>query len=192
VKQWRSLKGLIDQGRFDEVLAQLEYQAGQAQVWRDAVSIWFFRESGIADAQGRVGHHPGRLEAEAAELEGYRVVEVTPWEGASGGKAVECAAAQCSATFQYRGAAGRFTLRVQYFDQNNGAARYRVRIGQRPVDEWRAADHLPTQKVDSSSSTRRTISGVVLRPGDRIRIEGTPDSGEVAALDYVEIVPERK
>ena len=42
-------------------------------------------------------------------------------------------------------------------------------------------------KIDSSSSTRRTISGIALRKGDEIRIEGTPDGPERAALDYVEI-----
>jgi len=186
--QWRSLKRLIDERRYNEVLAQLEYQAGQAQVWRDAVSNWFFRESGIADEKGRVGLYPGRMEAEAAELQGYRAAEVTPWEGASGGKAVECAAAECSAAFRYEGAPGRFTIRVQYFDQNNGEARYRVLIGTQVIDEWTAADHLPTAKVDSSSSMRRTMTGVALRPGDRIRIQGIPQGGEVAALDYIEIV----
>jgi alpha-glucuronidase len=47
---------------------------------------------------------------------------------------------------------------------------------------------LPTRKVDSSSSSRRTIRGLALRKGDEIRIEGIPDGGETAALDYIEIV----
>jgi hypothetical protein len=33
------------------------------------------------------------------------------------------------------------------------------------------------------------ISGIALRGGDEIRIEGMPDGGETAALDYVEIRP---
>jgi hypothetical protein len=28
----------------------------------------------------------------------------------------------------------------------------------------------------------------MLRPGDEIRVEGTPDGGETAALDYIEVV----
>ena len=44
-------------------------------------------------------------------------------------------------------------------------------------------------RLDSTSSTRRVISGVALRPGDEIRIEGKPDGGEAAALDYLEILP---
>ncbi|HEY7337318.1 MAG TPA: alpha-glucuronidase family glycosyl hydrolase [Bryobacteraceae bacterium] len=187
VEEWRSLKGLVDERRYNEILAQLEYQAGQAEVWRDAVTNWFFRTSGIPDAKGRVGHYPGRFEAESSQLQGYKVADVTPWEAASGGKAVICAAAQCTATFSYAGQPGWFDLRVRYFDQNNGLARYRVFVNDQPVDAWTASDNLPTQKVDSSSSERRTIPGIALRPGDRIVVEGVPNGGEVAALDYIEI-----
>jgi len=38
VRQWKSLRGRIDEPRYLEVLARLEYQAGYAQVWRDAVT----------------------------------------------------------------------------------------------------------------------------------------------------------
>jgi alpha-glucuronidase len=188
VSQWETLKGLVDERRYQEVLAQLEYQAGQAQVWRDAVTNWFFKESGIPDVQGRVGRYPRRMEAESAQLGGYTVIDVTPWEGASGGKAVTCTTSQCSATFTYTGEPGWRTLRVQYFDQNNGASRYRAYIGEQLIEEWTAADPLPTAKVDSSSSSRRSLPGIFLRPGDRIRVEGTPNGGESAALDYIEIV----
>jgi len=135
-----------------------------------------------------VGNYPGRVEAEALKLEGYRVVDVAPWEAGSGGKAVGCMIARCAATYEYKGAAGWRTIRVQYFDQNNGSARYRVKLGDQVIDEWVANDHIPTQKIDGSSSTRRTIAHVALRPGDQIRIEGTPDGNEQAALDYIEIL----
>ena len=46
-EEWKSLQGLVDDERYQEVLAQLEYQAGQADVWRDAVSNWFLRESAV-------------------------------------------------------------------------------------------------------------------------------------------------
>ena len=62
-------------------------------------------------------------------------------------------------------------------------------VGGQVVDEWSAADRVPTRRIDSSSSTRRTIAGIALRPGDEIRIEGIPDGAETAALDYLEILP---
>ena len=187
VRDWISLRGRIDDRRYQEVLAQLEYQAGQAEVWRDAVSNWFWKASGIPDAKGRVGSYPGRIEAESAKLDGYKVIDVTPWESASRGKAVECLFVRCSATFVYRGAEGVHPIRVRYFDQNNGIARFRALIGDKVIGEWAAADRIPTRRIDGSSSALHAIEGVALRPGDEIRIEGTPDGGETAALDYIEI-----
>jgi len=192
-REWKSLKGRIDDRRYGEVLAQLEYQTGQAQVWRDAVTNWFARASGIADAKKRVGNYPGRFEAEAMTLDGYTVQPVKPWEAASGGNAIGCAREQCTAGMRYDGAPGWYTLHVQYFDlnfdRNNGVSRFRLWVGSQLIDEWAAADHLPARKIDGSSSSRRVISGVALRPGDRIRIEGRPDGRGTAALDYIEILP---
>jgi alpha-glucuronidase len=187
-RQWKGLKGLVDEQRYQQVLAQLEYQAGQAVVWRDAVNGWFQGASKIPDAKGRVGHTPGRFEAESMTLEGYAVRAVTPAEDASGGKAVACAGPQCSASMKFTGDPGWYTLHVEYFDQATGVSRYRVWIGRQLIDQWAADLRLPTMRLDSTSSTRRVISGIALRPGDEIRIEGRPDGNEPAGLDYIEIV----
>jgi alpha-glucuronidase len=189
VRDWKALRDRLDDRRYEEVLAQLQYQAGQAVVWRDAVSNWFLKASGIPDAKGRVGHYAGRVEAESMTLSGYVVKAVTPWESASGEKAVECLATRCAASFTYAGEPGWRDLVVQYFDQSDGVSHFRVWVASQLVAEWDAADRLPTRKVDGSSSSRRVISGLALRNGDEIRIEGVPDGGETAALDYVEIVP---
>jgi alpha-glucuronidase len=191
VNQWKMLEGHVDEERYAEVLKRLEFQAGHAIVWRDAVCNWFFQISGIPDQHGRVGHYPGRIEAEAMELQGYVPIEVVPRETASGGKAIECplAAQKCSASYRFEGAAGRYDVDVEYFDQNNGKSHFRVLVGDKEVDEWVADDYLPATKPGGDSSTRRRITGVALRPGDTIRIEGVPDGEEHAALDYIEIHP---
>jgi alpha-glucuronidase len=191
VQQWKTLEGRVDQERYAEVLKRLEYQAGHAIVWRDAVCNWFFQISGVSDGLGRVGHYPDRIEAEAMQLLSYLPFDVVPRETASGGKAVECAppAQKCSAAFQFNGAAGRYEMDIKYFDQNNGKSKFRVLVGDRVIDEWIADDHLPATKPGGDSSTRRRIAGLALRPGDHIRIEGVPDGEEHAALDYVEIHP---
>ena len=189
VGAWTALKGLVDDERFEAVRAQLEYQAGQAIVWRDAVSRWFHRASRIADTRGRVDHYPGRMEAESAALDGYKAATVTPWETASGTGAVECGARACSAVFGPARAAGRVDIAVQYFDVNTGNARFRMKVGERVVGEWTASDRLPTRRLDGSSSSRRVFRNVALARGDAITIEGTPDGTETAALDYIEITP---
>jgi alpha-glucuronidase len=192
IRQWKTLAGAVDEQRYKEVLAQLQYQTGQAIVWRDAVNNWFQKASGIADAMGRVGKYPGRYEAEAMQLEGYAPRDITPFEDASGGKAVACSVASgCAATMKFDGAAGWYTVAVEYFDSMDGASKYRVLVGKQLVDEWTAADRLPTRRMDSTSSTRRTIAGIALRPGDEIRIEGVPDKTEPAGLDYVEVISVR-
>ncbi|HUK92019.1 MAG TPA: glucosiduronase, partial [Blastocatellia bacterium] len=192
--EWRSLKGHIDEQRYEDVLAHLQYQAGHAMVWRDSVCNYFLRKSGIADRQGRAGHFPGRYEAEAMKLDGYEIKDVTPWEAASGGKAVACpdARRRCTASLTYNGPAGRYDISVRYFDQTEGVSRFRLLVAGQAVDEWVANDSLPSDKMDSHSSTRRVISGVALRPGDEITIIGIPDGAERAPLDYIEIHPSAK
>jgi alpha-glucuronidase len=90
VHDWQSLKGRIDPALYQNMLPRLEYQAGHAIVWRDAIVQYFFKLSGISDEQGRAGNFPGRMEAEDAKLNGYQIIDVKPWEDASRGKAVTC------------------------------------------------------------------------------------------------------
>ncbi|HEV2194962.1 MAG TPA: alpha-glucuronidase family glycosyl hydrolase [Candidatus Acidoferrum sp.] len=192
VRMWQSIRGLVgDDERYEFVLKRLQYQVGHAIVWRDAVCNWFLRVSGIPDAKGRVGHYPNRIEAESTQLQRYVPVHVEPTENASGGKAVICQppATQCAASFRFSGVSGTYQLNIQYFDQNNGKAKFRASVAGHLLDEWVADDTLPNAKLGGDTSIRRQIRGVRLHPGDEIRVEGIPDGGELAALDYVEIEP---
>jgi alpha-glucuronidase len=190
VRQWKTLAHHVDEERYAGVLARLEYQAGHAIVWRDAICNYFARLSGIPDAKGRVGHHPDRVEAEAMQLQGYTPVDVTPWENASGGKGIECTTASgCAASLKFDRDPGWYELDIEYFDQNNGESKFRVFVGDQLMDEWAADDHLPATKPGGDASTRRRIVGLALRRGDEIRVEGVPDSGEHAPLDYIEFEP---
>ena len=191
VREWHSLHGHVDDQRYNAVLHQLEYQSGHAIAWRDAINDWFHRLSGIADEQNRVGNHPDRIEAESMELDGYDVVEVTPWETASGGKAVVCRATHqsCAARIKFQGSAGSYDLAIQYFDQDNGVSRYRLFVNDHLLDDWTADRTLPATAPNGDSSARRLIHIVSLKQGDEIRIEGTPDGDERAPLDYIEVTP---
>jgi len=186
-ERWRTLNGLVDQERFTAVLNRLAYQAGHAIVWRDAICSWFLRESGIPDSAGRAGHFPDRIEAEAMQLSGYAMTDVTPWEDASGGKAITCGLANCTAAFAFHGTAGKYDIAVQYFDVNTGAARFTLKLGNDILRSWLADDHFPTKELNGDSSTRITIRNVKLRPEDTMTLEGTPDNGDRAAIDYLEI-----
>ena len=184
VRQWRSLRGLVDEQRYNDVLAQLEYQAGQAEVWRDAVTTWFAEASGIPDAKGRVGHYPGRFEAESMKLEGYTVRDVTPPEDASGGKAVACPTAvvrrHASNTMALP---GWYTLHVEYFDQVGRRLALPL-ADQRPTHRRMdriAADRTSAHaaRLDSTSSTRRLITGRRAAPRRRNpRLKANPTAAK--------------
>ncbi|MGA3283357.1 MAG: alpha-glucuronidase family glycosyl hydrolase [Verrucomicrobiota bacterium] len=195
VEQWKSLKGKIDEQRYNETLVRLEYQVGHAMEWRDAVCQWFFKMSGIPDKYGRVENDPNRIEAESMKLDGYEIFDVKPWETASGGKAIRITSADGhgSASFNYTGKPGWFDLAVQYYDQTNGVSQYKLFVAGQKVDQWLADDMLPSRNIPSvpngHTSTRHTARGIALRPNDEIRIDAIADGGEKAPIDYVEIEP---
>jgi len=190
VAEWKSLKGRIDEPRYEHVLRLLTYQAAEAIVWRDAVNDWFHAQSGIADAQGRVGFHPNRIEAESMHLDGYVTVTATPWETASGGKAVACVGRmECSATTTLTRPAGIYTIGVQYFDYRQGVSIYTLLLNDKMVATWKADNTLPGNSISGDTSTRFTLSPVELRPGDVLKVVGRPNGGEPAPVDYVEITP---
>ena len=55
VSQWKALEGHIDKERYHDIMARLQYQAGEAILWRDVIGDWIYRLSGIPDDKGRVG-----------------------------------------------------------------------------------------------------------------------------------------
>ena len=84
---------------------------------------------------------------------------------------------------------GWYDVVVEYFDQNNGYSHFEVLVNHQSVGTWTVDAWLPTAKPDSNSSTRKIFRMLALRAGDEIRIAGTPDYGERAAIDYIEIRP---
>ncbi len=217
VPQWMSLQGKVDPERYAQVLGLFEFQAGHALVWRDAINTWFARMSGIADARGRVGHDPNRIEAEAMKPDGYQPVSVSPSETASGGKAMICKEAQgCSLTTVVQRARGKYDIAVNGYDTWRGASKFELQVNGRNVARWTADDTLPPAQFDPTLSgqdaTRFTARGVMLAPGDTLTLRGVPDLRpelqavvpaaeansqlrprdyrEYAPVDYIEIGPD--
>jgi alpha-glucuronidase len=191
--RWKSLRGLIDDQRYWQTLALLEYQAGHAELWRDAVTEWFQHISGIPDKEGRVGHYPNRIEAESMQADGYTPVNVTPWETASGGKAVVCnRSSTCTLTTKFNKPDGTYSIAVRYFDLRTGVSQYELLRNGKSVAQWKADDTLPPATVDKnldgSTSTRYVVPGVKLEQGDTLTLRGTPNQGEPAPVDYLEFL----
>jgi alpha-glucuronidase len=193
-EKWRQLAGQIDQPFFHDVLERLDYQAGHAQVLRDAACNWLLKMSDIADAQGRVGNHPHRIEAEAMQCSGYQPVDVSPSQSASGGKVISCVAPEGrgTASWKFSNKSGWYDASLFYFDENDGASRFRLFVGEQLVDEWSADDVLPDDKPGVLTATRHKIRRLALRPGDELRIEATAGPLERAVIDYVEVEPAKE
>jgi alpha-glucuronidase len=194
-REWATLKGRIDPQLFDDEAARLEYQAGHAIVWRDAIVQYFLKLSEIPDAKGRAGHYPGRLEAESARLTRYQVIAVNPWEDASGGEAVTCpptvehtAESTCIAEWIISIKPGRYRVAIQYFDLQGGNARFTFTVNGHVEAAWVADAKLPSWRPNGDNSTRFTTGAVDLKEGDILRVEGTPDGRDPAALDYIELI----
>jgi alpha-glucuronidase len=190
VSQWRRLSHAIDPERYAAVLAKLEYQAGHAVVWRDAINSWFQWVSGIPDANASQRRLPARIEAESMTLDRFSIGEITPWETASGGLAVSCrSGGTCAADYTYTGTAGRFDLAIQYFDENDGASRFTFAIDGRDVDSWTADGDFLSAAPNGHTSIRRTIRGIDLKAGTKLQIRVMPNGPEGGVLDYIEIAP---
>ncbi|KAF7595393.1 hypothetical protein BBP40_006387 [Aspergillus hancockii] len=196
VSQWESLKGRVDEQRFNEMRTRLIYQAGHSIVWRDAINNFYWNLSGIADEKGRVGDHPWRVEAESMSLDGYDVYDVGPFEAASKYKAIVTTSNSTTGTAETRleFPSGTYDLGVNYYDMYGGKSQWTVYINDRVVGRWDGNNedvlgHNPSIYIDGHSATRITFRDVSIRKGDQLKIIGVPDGIEPAPLDYVVLLP---
>jgi alpha-glucuronidase len=196
VTQWESLKGKIDQERYENVLFKQKFQAGHALVWRDSINRFYYNLSGIADEAKRVGHYPYRIEAEKMTLSGYKPYAVSPFHTASGNTAIvtisNTTTGQASANITF--SSGVYDVAVNYYDLIGGRAKFQLDIGNRTIGAWTGdledkLGHAPSIYLDGHSATRITFKGVDVRQGDVVRITGQANGNEPAPLDYLSFLP---
>ena len=168
---------------------------------------WFARASKIADAKGRVGHYPGRVEGGVDDARGlYRARHFGARAGTrkrsadrhAGGRRIrrQGGVVPRRREILHRGHEVHRAARMVHAScgifRSGEWRRALSRVGQWPaVDEWAADLRLPFAQARLYDVDAADHSGIALRPGDEIRIEGSPDGGEVAALDYLEVVAEK-
>lgn len=191
---WQTLKGKVDDERFDHVLYRLKYQAGHSIVWRDAICTFYNKLSGIADEKGRFGEYPWRIEAESMTLSGYRATSVTPAETASGGRAITVSSGTGTASTKLKFPSGTYDVAVNYFDVNPGKARWQIAVNDKTIGEWQGDIESklgkdPSDKLDGHSAARITFPNVTIAQGDTVKITGSPNGNEGAPLDYISFLP---
>ncbi|KAJ5764727.1 glycoside hydrolase family 67 protein [Penicillium odoratum] len=164
--------------------------------WEALLNTFYHAKCGIDDERGRVGNHPWRIEGEDMELEGYEVESVTPFEDASGSRAivtvpgVQLGTAKCTVPF----VSGIYDVAVNYYDHLGGTSQYQIFLNDRLIGSW-AGDleeklgHDFSDLVDGYSATRITFKDVKVNKGDRLKIIGKPNGPERAPIDYVSLLP---
>ncbi|KAJ4331399.1 hypothetical protein N0V87_009189 [Didymella glomerata] len=195
-QQWESLRGKIDDERFEHQLFRQTYQAGHSLVWRDSITQYFYNLSRIDDETGRVGNHPYRIEAESMKLDGYKSYVVNPFHTASGFTAIVTTSNTTAgtATTKVPFDSGTYDVAVNYYDLFNGTSSYKLEIGNQTVGAWKGDNekklgHEPSRYLDGHTATRITFKGVAVQKGDMVRITGQPDGIEPAPLDYISFLP---
>jgi alpha-glucuronidase len=176
---WDETRDLLEPERWMPVHLLLQDSARRAEIWREAVTDWLLRVTGVPDTLGFAGKHAGRIEAESMALTGYREVLTEEKEAASGGTYVACALSDCAASTEFRGEANVYRIEVGYFDASTTPKRFVLRVNGAVVDTWMS---MPRGATPGGISAERFVrNGVRLKPGDRVEVHSS------GPLDFVEI-----
>jgi alpha-glucuronidase len=196
VRMWQSLKGKIDDERWEHINFRQTFQAGHALVWRDAINEFYHNLSGIPDEEGRVSNHPYRIEAESMVLDGYKAYAVNPFHTASGRMAIvttsNSTVGTAKANITYP--SGTYDIAVNYYDLIGGRSNFEVFINNNTVGLWNGdhedkLGHAPSIYLDGHSATRITFKEIKVNKGDVLKIVGRPNGIEPAPIDYVSFLP---
>ncbi len=131
------------------------------------------------------------VEAENMKYNSYYTMESNT--AASGGKLLKGTTVGQKGidSTNFSGTTGTYNVNVTYFDESDGASTFKVFVNNVQVDSW-VANQTPatgSSVADASTKKVRTISNLVITNGVKVRIEGTPESGEWARVDCIEFVP---
>ncbi|KAF2121598.1 alpha-glucuronidase [Lophiotrema nucula] len=196
VSLWESLKGKVDEERYNHIMFRQVFQAGHSLVWRDSINQFYHNLSEIPDEAKRVGNHPYRIEAEKMSLDGYKTYAVNPFHTASGYTAIVTTTNSTTgtATTTVPFDSGAYDIAINYYDLIGGKASYEVSLNNRTIGAWRGdledkLGHAPSIYLDGHSATRITFKGVEVTKGDTLKIVGRPDGIEPAPIDYVSFLP---
>ena len=177
---WEGTRGLMDEGRYAVVHASLEEAARQAEVWRESTTEWLQQVSGVRDALGFVGSHPGRTLATAMELSGY-----VPQQ-AQGAAVVLCERGACTASTVFQGQPNVYRIEVSYV--RDGPAAYELRVNGVTRARWQGPEAAAAGDALRPSSAERFIAnGIALKTGDTVAVYAQPRGGGHAPLQFIEV-----
>ena len=183
---WEQTKGLVEPERYAAVEDQLSDAAQRGEVWRDTVTEWMQRATGVADELHFVGNHPGRVEAETMALHDYSASFALVPEDASALGYVTClaGAAQCSASTVFHSEANVYRIEIGYYGSAAAGSTLELSVNGAPQARWPVEQEPALQELNhpgSANAERFVVNGVRLKPGDHIAVSGN------AAVDFLDI-----
>ena len=92
------------------------------------------------------------------------------------------------ATHTFAGVDGVYSLRLGYFDENDGVATMQVLVNGSEIDAFLWNSDTGSALADGFSLTERVIGDVALSDGDTIELRGFAAPGEPLRTDYLDIV----
>ncbi|MEM7579313.1 MAG: hypothetical protein AAF316_05555 [Cyanobacteria bacterium P01_A01_bin.80] len=136
-----------------------------------------------------------RLEAEDMELSGeYRVESI---DVASDKKVISLRGGETEGTgeanFNFNGDTGKYNIKVNYFDENDGVGNLKLFQGSKQLTSIDLDKQLGSALADDKTLTTKEIKGVEIKAGDSFTLAGIEDgnskTAEHARVDYIEFIP---
>lgn len=124
-----------------------------------------------------------RIESHDMSRTGY---DVEASSISSGGQVVNTSGTGI-ASASFSGAAGSYTLKVGYYDENDGQARLTVKVDGITVSSWVLNESTSSSVATTENFRERVLSGIALDTNSVIEIIGSKAGNEFARLDYLEI-----
>jgi len=180
VDMWRSGNN-YNRGKWGlyRSLNNISYLRNETALFAD----WCISETSASQCPSQAGGGGGggggggavRFQAESMTRTRY---QTNSFEGVACARATSTTLGNVRAT--YTGASGTRDIVVRYMDENDGAARFTVRVNGTAVGSR-------TANVNDHTWKTWTIAGVSVPSGAEIRVESARQSGEHARIDYVEL-----
>ncbi len=125
------------------------------------------------------------IEAEDMHLCGYRVEHVGN-DIASGGEVIKLNWYDGYASTHFAGHSGYYQVDVAYYDENDGHAMGKIKIGGETVDTWTFDQHLGSRFATAENRVVRTVSeSIYVEQGEQIKLAGWSDGWEYARFDSI-------
>ncbi len=183
---WQTTEGLVDASRFAAVQSFLARAAVHAEIWRESTTEWLQETSGVRDALGFVGSHPGRVLPHSMQLSGYALEKVASREQ------LLCGTSTCTAKTRFDGADNAYRVEVGYADTHGGTT-WQLLVNGAERARWRdsagPAAHVEEvlQGSPPPEAERFVVNGVRLHRGDTVEVHAESTGSGNAPLDFIEI-----